>query len=110
MSPEALSRIIQIRVSGKNKEKAGRYAQDLGKVCEDIRTSNPSMQKTIEVLGPIEASLQKVAKHYRWQILLKGVSSQSLHQLVHSLSLHPLYKTAKPDVQIVVDVDPFYMM
>ncbi len=104
------SRIIQIRIAGKDKNKTGRYAHDMGRVCQAIQKRDKTFLTSIEILGPIEASLQKIAAHYRWQILLKGISSQSLHQFVHCLFLERIYKTASKDIQIVIDVDPLYMM
>lgn len=104
------SRIIHIRISGKDKNKTSQYAKDLGSACNAIRKRKKAFLKSIEILGPIEASLQKIATYYRWQILLKGMSSQSLHQFVHSLFLENIYKTARRDVQVVIDVDPLYMM
>ncbi|MBW1847247.1 MAG: hypothetical protein JRJ27_08940, partial [Deltaproteobacteria bacterium] len=63
-----------------------------GAVCQAIRKRDKDLLKSIEILGPIEASLQKIASFYRWQILLKGNSSQSLHQFIHSLFLENIYK------------------
>jgi len=104
------SRIIHVRISGKDKNKTQRYTQELGAVFHAIKKRDKDLFKSIEILGPIEASLQKIASFYRWQILLKGNSSQSLHQFIHSLFLENIYKTAKRDVQVVIDVDPLYMM
>ena len=104
------SRIIQIRISGKDKDRTSRYAKDLGDICHVIRKRKKTFLKSIEILGPIEASLQKIATYYRWQILLKGISSKSLHLFVHFLFLENIYKTARRDIQVVIDVDPLSMM
>jgi primosomal protein N' (replication factor Y) len=104
------SRIIYVRISGKDENKTRQYAQGLGAACHTIRKREKGLLKSIEILGPIESTLQKIATYYRWQILLKGTSSQYLHQFVHSLFLENIYKTAKRDVQVVIDVDPLYMM
>jgi primosomal protein N' (replication factor Y) len=103
------SRFIHIRISGKDKAQTRKYAHELGGVCHTLRKKK-NLETSIEILGPIEASLQKIANHYRWQVLLKGSSSQLLHQLIHLLTLEDIYKAARRDVQIVIDVDPLYMM
>lgn len=104
------SRIIHIRISGKDKEKARRYANDVGMVCNAIQKREPLFQKAIEILGPLEASFKKIASQYRWQILLKGMDSKSLHQFVHLLLSDAIYKKVKKDVRVIIDVDPLYMM
>ncbi|MBW1849072.1 MAG: hypothetical protein JRJ27_18500, partial [Deltaproteobacteria bacterium] len=81
------SRIIHVRISGKDKNKTRRYTQELGAVFHTIKKRDKDLLKSIEILGPIEASLQKIASFYRWQILLKGNSSQSLHRITSENSI-----------------------
>jgi len=104
------SRIIHIRISGKDRMKTRRYAKDLGAMCHAVRKKGKIFLASIEVLGPVEASLQRIAKQYRWQILLKGSTSKSLHQFVRCLYNETIFKRGQEDLQVIIDVDPLYMM
>jgi primosomal protein N' (replication factor Y) len=74
-----------------------------------IERSSPEFE-AVQVLGPIESSLARVAGRFRWQILLKSASSAALHRFLGLLmSEHPeLFNNRL--VRVAVDVDPFFMM
>ncbi|MBW2573909.1 MAG: primosomal protein N', partial [Deltaproteobacteria bacterium] len=63
------ARMVQLKISGKDKDKTRRHAQDIGDLCDTLKNNNHSFLKSVEILGPIEASLPRIAKRYRWQIL-----------------------------------------
>ena len=104
------SRIIQLKISGRNSEQTGQYAQAVGDLCNALKKNDMSFMKHIEILGPIEASLYRIAKQYRWQILLKCQSAIQLHRFVHQLIFENQAKINSRYVKLVVDVDPFFML
>ena len=104
------SRIILLKISGKDSRKTKKYAMDVGDLCNTLKKSNNSFLKTVEILGPITAPLPRLSKHFRWQILLKGLSAKHLHWFVHQLLLKNRQRINSRDVKMVVDVDPFFMM
>lgn len=104
------SRVAQIKISGKNKEKTRQHAQTVGDLCNTLKQKNPSLSKSLEILGPIEAPIFKIAKNYRWQILLKGLEVKSLHRFLHRLWLENRAIINRRDVRVVLDVDPIFMM
>jgi len=104
------SRMVQIKISGNDKAKTRQHALAVGNLCNSLKKSNKSFIKTIEVLGPIEAPLHKIAKQYRWQILLKSLSVRELHSLIHLMMFKNSSKFYKHKIKIVVDMDPFFMM
>jgi len=61
-------------------------------------------------LGPIEAPLFKIAKQYRWQILLKGLEVKPLHRFLHNFWIENRSIINRLDVNVVLDVDPIFMM
>lgn len=103
------SRIILLKISGKDSGKTKRYAMDVGDLCNTLKKNN-SFLKTVEILGPITASIPRIAKHFRWQILLKGINAKHLHLFVHQLLFKNRETISSRDVKMVVDVDPFFMM
>jgi primosomal protein N' (replication factor Y) len=104
------SRMAQLKISGKDKEKTRQHALDVGDLCNELRRKQPSFLKSLEVLGPIEASLSKIAKQYRWQILLKSMSVKHLHQFLHKIWFENKNIISNRYVNVVLDVDPFFMM
>ncbi|MDI6686735.1 MAG: primosomal protein N' [Desulfobacterales bacterium] len=103
------SRIILLKISGKDMKKTQRYAMDVGNLCSELKNNNRFV-KSVEILGPITAPLPRLSKHFRWQILIKGPSAEHLHGFVHQLLFKNRERISSRDVKIVVDVDPFFMM
>jgi primosomal protein N' (replication factor Y) len=61
----------------------------------------------VRILGPAPAPLSKQKGRFRMLILLKAVSSAVLHELIKNILKN--YK-GNPDVRMVIDVDPVYML
>ncbi len=104
------SRMIQLKISGRDKKITGYLAQTIGDLCSALKRSNKTFNTFVEVLGPIEAPLPRIAKHYRWQILLKGLSVRALHRFVHRLLFENKSIFNNRSIRVVVDVDPFFML
>ena len=61
-------------------------------------------------MGPIEASLPRIAEHYRWQILLKCENASTLHDFMGRLMAeHPTHFSNR-QVRTIVDVDPYFLL
>ena len=104
------SRIIQLKISGKDHQLTRDHAAALGKVCLLLKTSKASVFETVEILGPIESSLARIARRYRWQILLKATRAKALHQYIGQLMAdHPAMFNNRR-VRVVVDVDPVSLL
>ncbi|MGD8549515.1 MAG: primosomal protein N' [Desulfobacterales bacterium] len=110
LSYPPFSRMVQLRISGKDREKTRQHAQAIGDFCNALKKNNRSFLKSVEILGPIEASLPKIAKQYRWQILLKCPSIKQLHRFLHQIWFEKKANISTRDVNVVLDVDPFFMM
>ncbi|MCU0597778.1 MAG: primosomal protein N' [Desulfobacterales bacterium] len=104
------SRMILLKISGRDAEKAKDFAIKAGQLCRELNNRDPQFQNKIEVLGPIEAPLTRIAKHYRWQILIKSPGAQALHRFVRKLIFEEGLGASSRKVTLAVDVDPFFMM
>ncbi len=104
------SRMILLKISGRNAEKAKEFAVNAGQLCQKLKNQDPQFQKKIEVLGPIEAPLTRIAKQYRWQILIKSPGAEALHRFVRKLVFEEGLGASSRFVTLAVDVDPFFMM
>ncbi|UCG05962.1 MAG: primosomal protein N' [Desulfobacterales bacterium] len=105
-----LSRMIQLKISGKDQTKTEAHARVLGKTCHDLRSQNITMYRPVEIMGPIEASLPRIARFYRWQILLKSLHTKALHDFTGRLLADHSAGFGRRDVKVIVDVDPYFMM
>ncbi|MCP4105767.1 MAG: primosomal protein N' [Desulfobacteraceae bacterium] len=107
------SRLVQLKISGTDSEKTKEAALEAGVVINDLRKSSPEYSSFVEILGPVEAPLTRIAKHYRWQILIKGLNVKYLHLFVRRvMAENPSVfnkRLNNRNVKIVVDVDPFFM-
>ncbi|MBW2643009.1 MAG: hypothetical protein JRC89_06485, partial [Deltaproteobacteria bacterium] len=79
-------------------------------LCDTLKNNNRSFLKSVEILGPIEASLPRIAKRYRWQILLKSPSIKQLHRFLHQMWFEKKANISTRDVKVALDVDPFFMI
>jgi primosomal protein N' (replication factor Y) len=102
--------MIQLKVSGKDQSKTEAHVRSLGKTCHDLRSQNPALYQSVEIMGPIEASLPRIAQFYRWQILLKSAQTKALHDFTGRLLADHAASFGRRDVKVVVDVDPYFMM
>ena len=104
------SRMIQLKISGKDKLKARDQALNLGDLCNALKATRPSLYESVEIMGPIEASFTKIAKRYRWQILLKGIRVGALHKFIGQLLADHSPAFHHPRVRVVIDVDPISLL
>ncbi len=104
------SRMIQIRISGKNKTAAQETAELAGAWITNHITAHQPLFDAVGIMGPIEAPIFKMADQYRWQILLKSAAQNPLHTLTRRF-VHEISGSLKKDgVRISTDIDPYYLM
>jgi primosomal protein N' (replication factor Y) (superfamily II helicase) len=104
------TRFVQLRISGKASQKVQAQAQILGTHCRRLSAAKKAPGQAVEVLGPIESPMTRIAGRYRRQILLKSSSTAVLHGLVRSLQVECAHLFSRGDVRVAVDVDPVFMM
>jgi primosomal protein N' (replication factor Y) len=104
------ARMVQLKISGKNKEKTRQHALAIGDLCHALLKNDATFLKYVQVLGPIEAALPRVAKHFRWQILLKGLKVGPLHRFLQQILFENRAKISSRSIKVIADVDPFFMM
>ena len=99
-------RLVLLRVQGKVEKSVQQSAMQLARFCRRVAKEN---DLNLEVLGPAPSPLDKVRDNYRWQILLKSISSPMLHDLCAAV------RSMQKDVLLsqcllTIDVDPENMM
>jgi primosomal protein N' (replication factor Y) (superfamily II helicase) len=104
------SRMIALRISGKDPRLTAEHARALGERSRRLLADNGPFHGHIAVLGPIEAPLARIANRHRWQILIKGSNTANLHRFVHELLGAHGSPAAGRHVKVVIDVDPYFLM
>ena len=66
--------------------------------------------RDVQILGPAPAPLSKIRGQHRWQILLKGQRSTSLHRMVKAIMRRGSRWPPWPGVRVRVVVDPVEML
>jgi len=104
------SRIVQLKIAGRDKIKTETHAIRVGECCKTICRKEPRFRKDIEILGPVEAPFSKIAGYFRWHILLKGINTSTLHSLVSCLMFEHHNIIQNRNIRVSVDVDPIFML
>jgi primosomal protein N' (replication factor Y) (superfamily II helicase) len=103
------SRMVQLKISGANFAKVKDYAALVAQVLKALIEKQGNQTAKVQILGPIEASIQKISSRFRWQILVKSASSVQVNGLVKAMMDHPKI-TARSGIRLAVDVDPYSLM
>ena len=86
--------LILIRLSSIEESEVQKSAESIADACLNL------LDESWSVLGPAPASIMKVARRYRWQILLKNTQNSNLPDL-NNLQTH-----CSQLVSMTIDVDP----
>jgi primosomal protein N' (replication factor Y) len=90
--------LILIRLSGLDSELVENAAVAIAQKCQVM------LGEQVETLGPAPASVMRVAKRFRWHILLKFSDN-----LIQNLDLKELRVICPASVSLSIDVDPLYI-
>ncbi|GAB4240038.1 MAG: primosomal protein N' [Elainellaceae cyanobacterium] len=96
--------LLTLRLSGMDAD----AVQETAETLADYVRSQQKMTETmaLEVLGPAPATIMRVSRRYRWQILLKGGTRAALEQL----NLEELRSRCPAAVSLTIDVDPLQLL
>jgi primosomal protein N' (replication factor Y) len=102
------SRLINFRLTGNSEKGTETMAEELGKVGRTLLKKK--YLKGMEILGPSAAPFTKMKGKFRWQMLVKGKSSQLLHRFAQELGAHMEAQTKGRGVHLDIDVDPIFIL
>ncbi|MGR3179473.1 MAG: replication restart helicase PriA [Candidatus Anammoxibacter sp.] len=97
-------RIIRLLFVGKQEEKVKERAAEL---TNKLRQCSVKKGNTVEVLGPVPASINKIKDKFRWHTILKAPKNSLLHSIIDDLN-HDL--STSRGTQVIIDVDPGNML
>jgi primosomal protein N' (replication factor Y) len=87
--------LILLRLSGVDGEQVRQAAEVMADACQHLVTED------VEILGPAPANIMRVARRYRWQILLKFPTRPEPMPDLTSLRQY-----CPSSVSMIIDVDP----
>jgi len=104
------TRMIQLKISGKDPHETEKHANLIGDHCHNLKINHSAHYQSLKIMGPIEASLTRIAGRYRWQILLKDSNAGALHQFINQLRSECHSDFSHRRIQVAIDVDPVFLM
>lgn len=112
LSYPPFSRLVQLVVIGSQPEAVSQQAKRLAELCAAIQKERMAAGEanSLSILGPAPAPLARLKGQYRWQILIKGQQTSSLHSFVYALLARLSFEAALPGTKVVVDIDPVDML
>ena len=99
--------LISVRLSSPDPDLVERKAFELAKVLEQSLAIAPIPGI---VMGPAPATILKVAKRYRWQMMLKFPEAQVGEPLAWELPLVELQRRCPKEIRLGIDVDPLHLL
>jgi primosomal protein N' (replication factor Y) len=105
-----IARMMQLRISGRDQKLTRQAAERLGESCRSLKRENLKGFELLDILGPVEAALARIAGHYRWQILLKSTDGRALHRFAERLMAEQPKLFGIRSIRVVMDVDPVSML
>ncbi len=82
---------------------AARLAAKVSEFLDSVRTDE------IRILGPAPASIEKLKKIFRQQLLVKSSSRPALHSALRRLQQHLEEEKIGP-TRVIVDIDPVSLL
>lgn len=100
-------RLIQIVFRGKNEQKVIEASSQVGEVFSESIALYKKPDELLEMLGPSDCPVAKIAQNYRRQILIRGENPGRVHTLASRVlnSIKPM-----SGVYIEIDFDPLNLM
>ena len=92
-----------ILVQETSRNRAARLASEISNYLDKTRT------RSIQILGPASAPLEKLNKTYRQQLLVKSATRKPLHRLLAQLKVYLDQNKISPTT-VIIDVDPISLL
>ena len=101
------TRLVQLVFRGKNEQKVKAACEEAGELFKASARAYRRSGELLEVLGPEECPVYRIAQNYRRQLLIRGENPSRVHNLVSKVAekLRPV-----SGVYIEIDFDPLSLM
>jgi primosomal protein N' (replication factor Y) len=99
------SRLAMLWISSVHEKRVVQTARNLAGLAEHLQKSFHG----IEILGPSPAPLEKIKNRFRWQIMIKAESAQSLNGFLKNFEERST-ECGQAQVRWSIDVDPMHTL
>lgn len=97
--------IIRLLLTGLQEEQLMTAAQRMYRLLVDVSRE----RMDIDILGPSPATIARLKNYYRWQIIVKGTSLETIREVVRKAVTAFLDTSAVKGVSVGVEVEPYSM-
>ncbi len=87
----------------RSREKAATLAREISQFLDGVRT------RSVRILGPAPAALEKINRTFRHQLLIKSATREPLHSLLGQLQSY-MHDHKISTTRVVIDVDPISLL
>lgn len=108
LSYPPFSRLANVRISATDARKVDAQAHAIATMLKSER-GKLKLEKSIMLLGPAPAPMEKVRNRYRWQLLIKARGSKDLSRYLAAVHAR-LREFEARGLKVAVDVDPIAML
>jgi primosomal protein N' (replication factor Y) len=99
-------RIVTVHIQGESEQDVQKSAARIGAACRAVTADR---KNDIEILGPAPSPIDRLKKNFRWQVLIKGTTIESLHAICSYVRMHQK-ELISGRCKVMIDVDPENMM
>ncbi len=103
------SRLVQIRFLGPDKDRVASQARLIADTCRRLQNDYSVFKSQLEILGPVEAPIFRIARQYRFQMILKSKQIKILQRFINTLFQDKEKMRSTGGVRTDIDVDPYFM-
>jgi primosomal protein N' (replication factor Y) len=97
-------RLVQIRCEGERLEATERVARALAAHVKRVTG------RTVDMLGPTPAPIERLRRRYRWQLLLRSPDGAAARAAAQAARTAIRRQAKAAGVRVLVDVDPYSML
>jgi primosomal protein N' (replication factor Y) (superfamily II helicase) len=98
------ARLVLCQLKGTDQNRVRDAAARLGAIARQLSP------ESMEILGPTEAPIERIAKNWRWQILLKGQNGATLRKVAKEMSNRYERLPFAKKVRLAIDIDPMALL
>lgn len=102
-------RLVCLRIEGNSEQRVQQFSEMVAKMAGNLLDREDRFHGKVEILGPSPAPLSRLRGKFRFQILLKGLRWDYLHDFTEII-LAQGDKLQKEKMKMTVDVDPVNML
>lgn len=104
------ARMLRLLVTSPEEPLTAQAAHALAALCREVAGELRLQEQHLAILGPSPAPLSKLKNRFRWHLLVKAWTSQTLQQFTESVKERSRHSPLLRRVQLAIDRDPIMVL